>query len=175
METNPHAQAWSLLFHHFGFGHEYNGVSRELASPKETLASQSLELGFAQVTGRAGCCWLSPSASVYWPVQRACCCSHPHCKTRLHCLVSLSVSFLLSTGGLEKRVPVLDLSASSHSNREWWGEPSRRQQAPLCHRCVACSWALCPSGSSFSIKTGRTHPSLQVAVEVRKAMYWGVL
>lgn len=71
METNPQAQAWSLFFSPLLLGHECKGVSRELARPKETLASQSLELGPAQATGRAGCCWLSPAASVGWPVQRA--------------------------------------------------------------------------------------------------------
>ena len=82
METDPSAQAWSLPFQHFGSGHEYNGVSRELASPRETLTVQSLELGLAQVRGRAERCWLSPLSSVYWPVQRAHCCSQPCCKTR---------------------------------------------------------------------------------------------
>lgn len=59
----------------------------------------------------SGCCRLPPSASVYWPVQRARCCSELRFEIRLHCLVSLGISFLLSSGGLKKKVPVHNTSS----------------------------------------------------------------
>lgn len=50
METNPHAQAWAVLFHCFCLGNEGNGVSRALALPTEALVLSSWELGLAQAT-----------------------------------------------------------------------------------------------------------------------------
>ena len=153
METHPHAQAWLRLFHRFGLGHECNGVSRELALPKERGSG----LAWPQAKrSAAGFCLLPRFTGLYKGRIAA-----ASCISKLD-YTALFLCFLPSfPWRSRKNVPVPARLCLFPQKQRMVGKPSMRGQAPLGHhQHVIFSWAFHPLGSSAG-EMGSAPPSLQ--------------